>query len=85
MRDALRLGLLQLLFLDGVADHAAVSESVELAKGRGGDRLTNAVLRRAQREGRALLDGLSDDTPEGAAAFGSSSPASCSEPSSTCW
>ena len=51
MRDALRLGLLQLLFLDGVADHAAVSESVELAKGRGGDKLVNAVLRRAQREG----------------------------------
>jgi 16S rRNA (cytosine967-C5)-methyltransferase len=67
VRDALRLGLLQLLFLDGVADHAAVSESVELAKGRGGDRLANAVLRRAQREGRALLDALRDDTPEGAA------------------
>jgi 16S rRNA (cytosine967-C5)-methyltransferase len=67
VRDALRLGLFQLLFLDGVADHAAVSESVELAKGRGGDKLVNAVLRRAQREGRALLDALSDDTPEAAA------------------
>jgi 16S rRNA (cytosine967-C5)-methyltransferase len=67
VRDALRLGLLQLLFLDGVADHAAVSESVDLAKGHGGEKLVNAVLRRAQREGRALLDSLSDDTPEGAA------------------
>jgi 16S rRNA (cytosine967-C5)-methyltransferase len=69
VRDALRLGLLQLLYLDGVADHAAVSESVDLAKRntRGGDRLVNAVLRRAQREGRGLLEGLSDDTPEGAA------------------
>jgi 16S rRNA (cytosine967-C5)-methyltransferase len=67
VRDALRLGLFQLLFLDGVADHAAVSESVELAKGRGGDRLVNAVLRRAQREGRSLLEGLSDDTPAAAA------------------
>jgi 16S rRNA (cytosine967-C5)-methyltransferase len=69
VRDALRLGLLQLLFLDGVADHAAVSESVELAKrgGHGGERLVNAVLRRAQREGRGLLDELSDDTPEAAA------------------
>jgi 16S rRNA (cytosine967-C5)-methyltransferase len=69
VRDALRLGLLQLLFLDGVADHAAVSESVDLAKrgGRGGDRLVNAVLRRAQREGAALLDAMSDDTPEAAA------------------
>jgi 16S rRNA (cytosine967-C5)-methyltransferase len=67
VRDALRLGLLQLLFLGGVADHAAVSESVELAKGRGGDKLVNAVLRRAQREGRALVDGLTDGTPEAAA------------------
>jgi 16S rRNA (cytosine967-C5)-methyltransferase len=67
VRDALRLGLFQLLYLDGVADHAAVSESVELAKGRGGDKLVNAVLRRAQREGRALVDGLSDGDPAGAA------------------
>jgi 16S rRNA (cytosine967-C5)-methyltransferase len=67
VRDALRLGLFQLLFLGGVADHAAVSESVELAKGRGGDKLVNAVLRRAQREGRALLEALSDETPDGAA------------------
>jgi 16S rRNA (cytosine967-C5)-methyltransferase len=67
VRDALRLGLFQLLFLGGVADHAAVSESVELAKGRGGDKLVNAVLRRAQREGPALLEALSDDTPDGAA------------------
>ena len=29
---AVRLGLFQLLFLDGVAEHAAVNESVELAK-----------------------------------------------------
>src|SRR5437763_12975474 len=29
---ALRLGLLQLLFLDGIAEHAAVNESVELVK-----------------------------------------------------
>jgi 16S rRNA (cytosine967-C5)-methyltransferase len=65
VRDALRLGLLQLLFLDGVADHAAVSESVDLAgRGRG---LVNAVLRRAQREQEALLGALHDDTPEAAA------------------
>jgi 16S rRNA (cytosine967-C5)-methyltransferase len=67
VRDALRLGLFQLLFLGGVADHAAVSESVELAKGRGGDKLVNAVLRRAQREGPALLEALSDDAPDSAA------------------
>jgi 16S rRNA (cytosine967-C5)-methyltransferase len=66
---ALRLGLEQILFLDGIADHAAVHESVELAKraGRGGAGLVNAVLRRATREGRPMLEMLSDDTPEQAA------------------
>jgi 16S rRNA (cytosine967-C5)-methyltransferase len=66
---ALRLGLMQLLLLDGVAEHAAVHESVELAKrhGRGGAGLVNAVLRRATREGRAILDQLDDRTPAGAA------------------
>ena len=66
---ALRLGLLQLLFLDGVAEHAAVHESVELVKeqGRGGAGLVNAVLRRATREGRAIVDAMDDHTPAGAA------------------
>ena len=66
---ALRLGLMQLLLMDGVADHAAVHESVELAKqhARAGSGLVNAVLRRALREGRQLLDGLSDETPADAA------------------
>ena len=64
---ALRLGLYQLVFLDGVAAHAAVDESVELAKGGrgGGHKLVNAVLRRAA---RGELPGLPrDDTPAGAA------------------
>jgi 16S rRNA (cytosine967-C5)-methyltransferase len=67
--DALRLGVLQLLFLDGVAPHAAVDQSVELAKAAGGPgfRLVNAVLRRAGREGPALLAALDDATPHGAA------------------
>jgi 16S rRNA (cytosine967-C5)-methyltransferase len=67
---AARLGLFQLLYLDGVPDHAAVAESVELAKagGRRGAGLVNAVLRRAAREGRpALLDQLHDRDPEAAA------------------
>jgi 16S rRNA (cytosine967-C5)-methyltransferase len=66
---ALRLGLMQLLLLDGVAEHAAVDESVELAKeeSRGGSRLVNAVLRRATREGRGIVSGLDDATPERAA------------------
>jgi len=69
VRDALRLGVLQLLFLDGVAPHAAVDQSVELAKAAGGPgfKLVNAVLRRAGREGPALLAALDDATPAGAA------------------
>jgi 16S rRNA (cytosine967-C5)-methyltransferase len=66
---ALRLGLLQLLFLDGIGEHAAVNESVELCKrsARGGAGLVNAVLRRAAREGRGIVDGLDDTTPARAA------------------
>ncbi|MEA2232372.1 MAG: rRNA (cytosine967-C5)-methyltransferase [Solirubrobacteraceae bacterium] len=63
---ALRLGLYQLAFLDGVGAHAVVAESVELAKQGpgGGHKLVNAVLRRATRELPALPG---DDTPAGAA------------------
>jgi 16S rRNA (cytosine967-C5)-methyltransferase len=66
---ALRLGLYELLFLSGAPDHAVVADAVELAKGgaRGGHGLVNAVLRRATREGPALLAGLNDATPAQAA------------------
>ncbi len=63
VHDALRLGLYQLLFTE-VADHAAIAESVQLAKPSPGHRLVNAVLRTVQREGVALP---ADDTIEGAA------------------
>ncbi len=65
----LRLGLLELLFMGGSANHAAVNESVELAKAasRGGAGLVNAVLRRAVREGPGILSRLDDGTPEAAA------------------
>jgi 16S rRNA (cytosine967-C5)-methyltransferase len=65
----LRLGLFQLLYLGGVADHAAVNETVGLVKtaSRGGAGLVNAVLRRAAREGAGLVAGLGDETPEAAA------------------
>jgi 16S rRNA (cytosine967-C5)-methyltransferase len=63
VRAALQLGLFQLLFLDGVAAHAAIGEAVELAKPSPGHRLVNAVLRRVQREGADLP---SDQTPAGA-------------------
>ncbi len=64
VRAAVHLGLEQLLFLDGIADHAAIDESVELAKPSPGHKLVNAVLRRVQREGIELPP---DDTPWGAA------------------
>jgi 16S rRNA (cytosine967-C5)-methyltransferase len=64
VRAALQLGLFQLLFLDRVAEHAAIAEAVELAKPSPGHRVVNAVLRRVQREGVELPD---DATPRGAA------------------
>lgn len=71
VRAALRLGLYELLYLSGAPARAVVGDAVELAKsapgGRGGAGLVNAVLRRAAREGPALLAGLGDDTPERAA------------------
>jgi 16S rRNA (cytosine967-C5)-methyltransferase len=63
VRAALWIGLYQLLF-SGIPEHAAVAESVELAKPSQGHRVVNAVLRRVQREGVELP---ADDTPEGAA------------------
>jgi 16S rRNA (cytosine967-C5)-methyltransferase len=63
VRAALLLGLYQLLYTE-VPAHAAVAESVELAKPSPGAKLVNAVLRKVQREGVHLP---SDDTPEGAA------------------
>ena len=66
---SLRIGLFQLLYLAGVAAHAAVDESVELVKpaSPGGARLVNAVLRRAAREGPPLLARLHDRDPDSAA------------------
>jgi 16S rRNA (cytosine967-C5)-methyltransferase len=64
VRAALQLGLFQLLFLDRVAEHAAIAEAVELAKPSPGHRVVNAVLRRVQREGVQLPD---DATLRGAA------------------
>jgi len=67
---ALRLGLYELVYLQGAPDYAVVADAVELAKqgGGAGHGLVNAVLRRAAREGpAALLDGLSDRTPSEAA------------------
>jgi len=53
VRQVLRLGLFQLLFLDRIPDYAAVSTTVELAGKRipWARGLVNALLRRAVREG----------------------------------
>jgi len=63
--NALRLGVYQLTLLDSVPDHAAVAQTVELAKqhGRGGHRLVNAVMRRATREASDLIAQLTDNSP----------------------
>ncbi len=57
-RVLLRMGFYQMALMDGVADHAAVNETVSLAsafmKGRQG--FINAVLRSFQRDGKRLLD-----------------------------
>jgi 16S rRNA (cytosine967-C5)-methyltransferase len=73
---ALRLGLYELLYSDGAPDHAIVADAVQLAKDAApaGHGLVNAVLRRATREGRALLQALDDATPEQAAIMHSHPP-----------
>lgn len=60
VRNIMRIGLTQLLFLD-IPPHAAVDTAVNLCTG--GNlapyrKLTNAILRRAQREGAAFLASL---------------------------
>src|SRR4051812_1820595 len=67
--DALRIGIYQLLFMDSVPDHAAVAETVELAKASkgAGFKLANAVLRRATREARQIIDAVGDASPAAAA------------------
>ena len=68
LRDILRLGAYQLLFLDKVPARAAVNESVALCREVGMERasgLVNAVLRRVA-ENRAQLPGIPD---EGTAAW----------------
>ena len=61
VREILRVGVYQLVFLDKTPDFAAVNEAVALTRQRGFSRLTgyvNGVLRAAQRESAGLLAGL---------------------------
>lgn len=52
-KNILRLGIYDLIFMDGTPDYAAINESVEISKfsvsSRTGD-LTNAILRKVQRD-----------------------------------
>ena len=50
VRNILRLGLYQLIFLDKIPAHAAVNESVSLAKNRAASSFINAILRAYQRQ-----------------------------------
>jgi len=69
LRDALRLGIYQLVYMASVPDHAAVEQTVELAKLErgGGHRFANAVMRRAAREADGLVAELTADSPADAA------------------
>jgi 16S rRNA (cytosine967-C5)-methyltransferase len=70
LAHVLQLGVFQILFADGIPAHAAVSESVELARREIGARATglvNAVLRRVAREGPDWYAALPEDTPDEAA------------------
>ena len=70
LAHVLQLGVFQILFADGIPSHAAVSESVELARRSIGPRatgLTNAVLRRIADEGPAWYAALPEGDAEEAA------------------
>ena len=63
--DALRLGVFQVLWMNSVPDRAAVDQTVELVKEaspRAGG-FANAVMRRAAREARGIVDALPPDSP----------------------
>ncbi|MCD8106887.1 MAG: 16S rRNA (cytosine(967)-C(5))-methyltransferase RsmB [Oscillospiraceae bacterium] len=59
VREILRMGVYQLLYMDSVPDSAAVDESVKLAKlnNQSASGFVNAVLRSFIRDGKKLPDG----------------------------
>ena len=61
-RNALRLGLYQIVFMR-VPDHAAVNESVQLVR-KHARPVVNAILRRSTRERESLLAGIDSLPPE---------------------
>ncbi len=60
VRNALRMGLYQLAFLDKIPDHAAINESVDLVSKRSKG-FVNAILRGFIREGRKISLPPEDD------------------------
>jgi 16S rRNA (cytosine967-C5)-methyltransferase len=71
LSDLLRLGAQQLLHMGSVPPYAAIGQTVELAKQRhgiGASKLTNAVLRRLDRERENLSPALPSDPIDALAA-----------------
>jgi 16S rRNA (cytosine967-C5)-methyltransferase len=77
IRNALRMGLYQLLFDDRIPEYAAVSESVDLARTYGHTgtaRMVNAVLRTIQRQPDRISLPSRDEDPLGYATIALSHP-----------
>ena len=63
-RILIQMTLYQMLFLDSVPEHAAISEAVKIAKKRGGQfngKLVNAILREMTRTPLPSLDTIKDE------------------------
>ena len=64
VRILIQMTLYQMLFLDSVPEHAAISEAVKIAKKRGGHfngKLVNAILREMTRTPLPSLDTIKDE------------------------
>ncbi|MBQ8992718.1 MAG: 16S rRNA (cytosine(967)-C(5))-methyltransferase RsmB, partial [Turicibacter sp.] len=64
IRILIQMTLYQMLFLDSVPEHAAISEAVKIAKKRGGQfngKLVNAILREMTRTPLPSLDSIKDE------------------------
>ena len=64
VRILIQMTLYQMLFLDSVPEHAAISEAVKIAKKRGGQfngKLVNAILRELTRTQVPSLDTIKDE------------------------
>ncbi len=75
--NALRLGLFEIFFSGGGAEHAAVDQAVEITRRSGESRASgfvNAILRRAIRESDEIRRRLADDSTIPACSFAHSVP-----------